>query len=72
MHTFDAVTLFILLTQVASVFFLLGIKAKLIMDVPLLMHLTINYGARFKLIVMVTILEGEAFGGIAVEIVKPI
>ena len=53
-------------------FFLLGIKAKLIMDVPSPMHPTIRNGARFKSMKMVTILVGEAFGGIAVEIVEPI
>ena len=53
-------------------FFLLGIKAKLIMDVPSPMHPTIRNGALFKLMKMVTILEGEAFGDIAVEIVEPI
>ena len=51
-------------------FFLLGIKAKLIMDVPSPMHPTIKNGARFKSMKMVIILEGEAFGDIAVEIVE--
>ena len=77
LHTFDAVTysfsLYLkLISQVASVFFLLGIKEKLIMDVPQRMHLTIKNGAQFKSIAMVTILEDEDFGGIAVEIVQQI
>ena len=77
LHTFDAVTysfsLYLkLIPQVASVFFLLGIKEKLIMDVPQRMHLTIKNGAQFKSIAMVTILEDEVFGGIAAEIAQQI
>ena len=77
LHTFDAVTysfsLYLkLIPQVASVFFLLGIKEKLIMDVPQRMHLTIKNGAQFKSIAMVTILEDEDFGGIAAEIAQQI
>ena len=42
------------------------------MVVPQRMHLTIKNGAQYKLIAMVTILEDEAFGGIAAEIVQQI
>ena len=77
LHTFDAVTysfsLYLkLIPQVASVFFLLGIKEKLIMDVPQQMHLTIKNGVQFKSIAMVTILEDEVFGGIVGEIAQQI